>query len=109
MVLFSRMITAHATDTPTKAPEPVSETARIERAVKSSSWIPRLSSRPLRSCSSSSVPSGISTEPEVARTVMSPSAASVAPSSTPATTLENSTDTETPAPTAAYAAPATVA
>jgi hypothetical protein len=40
---------------------------------------------------------------------MSPSAASVAPSSTPATTLENSTDTETPAPTAAYAAPATVA
>jgi len=44
MVLFERMITAPATDTPAMAPDPVKEMARIVRDVKSNLFFEVLSS-----------------------------------------------------------------
>ncbi len=99
---------ASETETPTSAPPPVIEITRIERLVRSIGFeelFPKLpSSAPVRSVSVSST--GV--EPAVARILMSRPADSFAPSPTEASTLEYSTATATPAPTAAYAPPVIV-
>ena len=101
MTVENTLTDASDTDTPTSAPPPVIEIARMVRLVRSIGLLVPAeklsSSAPVRPVSVSST----AVEPAVARILMSRPAVRTAPFSTFASTFENSTATATPAPTAA--------